>query len=309
VGSAMPYEVLSHGRVTWTNITKPASADMERLHEVYPQFHPLDLEDCLSHLERPKIDEYDDYLFIVMQFPQWDASSRISRPGEVDMFIGSDFLVTVHNGELKPLVTFYEQATDYASIREQYMAHGASRLMHAVVDRLVDNVFPLLYKVDANIRNIENDIFTEDTREVIQDLAIIRRDIIALRRIIRPQLAILANLEDVDRPFIREDLDVYFGDILDHLTKARDIVEDDAEVVVGLADTTDTLASYRINEVMRILTVISVIMLPLTLISGIYGMNIPLPFMQSPGSFFGIMGLMLLISIGMLLYFRHRRWL
>jgi len=305
----MTYKVLSHGRVKWTNITKPTSADMERLREAYPHFHPLDLEDCLSHLERPKIDEYDDYLFIVMQFPQWDAASRVSRPAEVDMFIGSGFFVTVHSGELKPLVNFFREASQDPSVREHYMRRGAGRLMHTVVDQLVDYVFPLLYKVDANIRAIENEIFTEDARQIVQEISIVRRDIIALRRIIRPQLAILANLEDVDRPFIHEDLDVYFGDILDHMTKARDIVEDDAEVIAGLADTTDTLASYRINEVMRILTVISVIMLPLTLISGIYGMNVPLPFKDHQGSFFGIMGLMLLISIGMLLYFRHRRWL
>ena len=305
----MTYEVLSHGRVNWTNITKPTSADMERLREVYPHFHPLDLEDCLSQLERPKIDEYDDYLFIVMQFPQWDAASRVSRPAEVDMFIGSGYFVTVHSGELKPLVNFFHEVSNDASVREQFMGRGAGRLMHTIVDQLVDYVFPLLYKVDANIRAIENDIFTEDARQVVQEISIVRRDIIALRRIIRPQLAILANLEEVDRPFIHEELDVYFGDILDHMTKARDIVEDDAEVIAGLADTTDTLASYRINEVMRILTVISVIMLPLTLISGIYGMNIPLPFEENAGSFIGIMGLMLLISIGMLLYFRYRHWL
>ena len=305
----MTYQALSHGRITWINITKPTSAHMERLREAYPHFHPLDLEDCLSHLERPKIDEYDDYLFLVMHFPQWDASSRISRPAEVDMFVGSGYLVTVHDGELKPLVEFYRQAENEPAIRERHMMHGASRLMHAVVDRLVDYLFPLLYKVDANIRAIEEAIFTEDTRKVVQDISFARRDIIALRRIIRPQVPILANLEEMDRPFIREDLDVYFGDILDHLRKARDIVEDDAEVIAGLADTSDTLASYRINEVMRILTVISVIMLPLTLIAGIYGMNIALPFQRESGSFYGVMGLMLIISIGMLLYFRHRRWL
>lgn len=305
----MSYKELTHGRVTWTDISKPTTTDMERLKDKYPHFHPLDLEDCLSHLERPKIDEYDDYLFIVMQFPTWDAANRISRPAEVDMFIGSGYLVTVHNSELKPLNNFYQQAESDDEVRQKYMAAGASRLLHAVVDRLVDYVFPLLYKVDGHIRNLEDDIFKEDTRRVIQELAIVRRDVIALRRIIRPQLAILANLEEVDRPFIREDLDVYFGDILDHLSKARDIVEDDTEVIAGLADTTDTLASHRINEVMRILTVISVIMLPLTLISGIYGMNIPLPFGGNPNSFFGIMVLMLFISTGMLVYFRYRHWL
>lgn len=305
----MSFETISHGRVTWTNITRPTSADMQRLSEAYAQFHPLALEDCLSHIERPKIDEYDDHLFIVMHVPQWDASSRISRPAEVDFFIGPGYLVTVHAGELKPLDNFYEQVNTDPEIRTRYMSQGASRLMHAVMDRLTDYIFPLLYKVDSNIRTLEDGIFTEDTRQIVQELTFARRDIIALRRIIRPQVGILATLEEMDRPFIREDLDDYFGDILDHMTKARDIIEDSAEVIAGLADTTDTLASYRINEVMRILTVISVIMLPLTLISGIYGMNVPLPFGDSRLSFVGIMGGMLFISLAMLAYFRYRRWL
>ena len=305
----MSYQVLRHGRITWTNITTPTSADMERLREVYPQFHPLDIEDCLSRIERPKIDEYDDYLFIVMHFPQWDASRRISRPAEIDMFIGPGYVVTVHEGELKPLVKLYQQAESDEQVREKIMAQGASRLLHAVIDRLVDYVFPILYKIDSNIHAIEDALFTQDTRKIVQEIAIMRRDIILLRRIVRPQLPILENLEEVDRPFIQEEMDVYFGDILDHLKKARDIIDDDAEVINGLADTSDTLASYRINEVMRILTVISVIMLPLTLISGIYGMNVPLPFGQDSTSFFGIMVLMVFISAGMLVYFRHRGWL
>jgi magnesium transporter len=163
--------------------------------------------------------------------------------------------------------------------------------------------------VDGNIRHIEEEVFAEDSRQLIQDLSFVRRDIIALRRIIRPQISIVDNLEKVDRPFIREDLDVYFGDILDHLVKASDIVEDDLEVIRGLSDTASTLISYRLNEVMQILTVISVIMLPLTLISGIYGMNVALPLDEQPMAFPIILGMMFFIALSMLWYFRHRGWL
>ncbi len=305
----MPYQGISYGRIKWTDIVRPTTADIARLHDEYPQFHPLDLEDCLSRIERPKVDEYDDYLFIVMQFPRWDARRRVSRPAEVDFFIGSGFLVTVHEGELTTLQDFFEDCHNNEDTRQQHMSAGASHLLHSVIDRLVDYIFPILYKVDENIHAIEDNLFSQDAQKVIQHIAIVRRDIIALRRIIRPQVLIMHNLEQVDRPFIREDLDVYFGDILDHLQKARDIVEDDAEMIVSLADTNDALASYRINEVMRILTVISVIMLPLTLISGILGMNIPLPLPNSALAFWGTMGVMLLVSVGMLVYFRYRHWL
>ncbi len=305
----MPYESISQNTITWVNITHPTPADLERLHQEYPHFHPLDLEDCLSRIERPKIDEYDTYLFIVMQFPVWDAVRRISRPSEVDFFLGSGYLITVHDGDLKPLNNLFGQCRDDQQARERYMSNGASRLFHTAIDHLVDYIFPILYKVDANIHEIEERLFSENARETIQNIAIVRRDIIALRRIIKPQVLIVHNLEQIDRPFIREDLDIYFGDILDHLQKARDIVEDNAEMIASLADTNNALTSYRINEVMRILAVISVIMLPLTLIAGLFGMNVPLPLRDHPVSFWLTLGMMLVISFMMLVYFRYRRWL
>ena len=304
----MGVELLTHGRVTWVNIEKPTPEDMAYLRERYP-FHPLDLEDCLSRLERPKIDEYDDYLFIIMQFPVFDDAHRVSRPSEVDMFIGAGYLVTVHDGNLWPIAKLFDGCQADEQLRQRHMGRGASRLLHDVVDRLVDYCFPILYKVDASIQEIEEDIFTEDVKGVVQEISWVRRDIIALQRIVKPQIAIVANLEHKDRPFIREGLDVYFGDVLDHLYKAWDMLEDHRDVIEGLSDTANTLTTYRINEVMKILTIISVIMLPLTLLSGIYGMNIALPLANFPLSFLLILLLMAVIAGGMILYFRKRRWI
>ena len=300
---------IQHGRVTWVNIERVTAEDVMALREAYPHFHPLDLEDLMSRIERPKIDEYDDYLFVVMQFPLWDPVERVSRASEVDMFVGSGYFVTVHDGMLKPLRHLFEQCEADPEVREQIMGRGASRVFYAVIDRLVDYILPILYKVDANIHLLEEEIFLEDSRQLMQDLSFIRRDIIALRRIIRPQIAIVENLENVDRPFIREDLDVYFGDILDHLVKAYDIVEDHLAVIQGLGDTAQTLVNYRLNEIMQILTVITVILMPLELIAGIYGMNIALPLMDETAAFLVVTGLMFTIALGMLVYFRHRGWL
>jgi magnesium transporter len=305
----MGVEVLTHGRLTWVNIEKPTPADMDYLRQHYSFFHPLDLEDCLSRLERPKIDEYDDYLFIIMQFPVFDSLSRVSRPSDIDMFLGAGFLVTVHDGNLWPITKLFDDCQAEEQVRQKHMGREASRLLHDVIDRLVDYCFPILYKVDANIREIEEDIFTEEVPDVVREISWVRRDIIALQRIVKPQIAIVGNLEHKDRPIIREELDVYFGDILDHLYRAWDMLEDSRDVIEGLSDTADTLTSYRINEVMKILTIISVIMLPLTLLSGIYGMNINLPLAQHPLSFLLILCLMALVAGGMLFYFRKRRWI
>jgi magnesium transporter len=305
----MTTRTLTYGKVTWTDITSITENDIRLLKANHPSFHPLDLEDLMSRIERPKIDEYDDYLFVVMHFPIWDPKNRVSRAGEVDLFIGHGYLVTVHDGVLKPMNNLFLMCQEDEQARHKFMGKGSSRLFYAVIDSLVDYILPILYKVDANIRAIEEDLFTQDLRHVIEDITFVRRDIIALRRIIRPQIGIVANLEKVERPFIHEELDVYFGDILDHLQKASDLLGDHDEVIDVLADSADTLASHRINEVMRILTVISVIMLPLSLIAGVYGMNVPLPGMASPHAFWLIMGGMLILSVGMLVIFRRRRWL
>jgi magnesium transporter len=282
---------------------------MDYLLERYPVFHPLDLEDCLSRIERPKIDEYENYLFIIMQFPVFDSSRRVSRPGEVDIFIGAGYLVTVHDGNLWPITKLFDDCEADEQTRQRHMGRGSSRLLHDVIDRLVDYCFPIFYKVDANIREIEEDIFTEEMSRVVQEISWVRRDIIALQRIVKPQISIVANLEHKDRPFIREELEAYFGDVLDHLYKAWDMLEDHRDVIEGLSDTSNTLTSYRINEVIKILTIISVIMLPLTLLSGIYGMNVPLPLANSPYAFPIMLSLMVVVAGGMLLYFKKKHWM
>jgi magnesium transporter len=304
----MSVEVITYGKVTWVNIEKPIPEDMEYLREEY-NFHPLDLEDCLSPIERPKIDEYEDYLFIVMHFPIYNRDQQVSQPSEVDFFIGARYLITVHEGNLKPMARLFDECQQDEEKRREFMSKGAARLLYAILDYLVDYIMPILYKVSSNIRQIERDMFTEDMRHIVRGISIVRRDIIALRRIIKPQIAIVSNLEHRDRPFIQDELDVYFGDIVDAFSKAWDTLEDHEDIMEALSDTSDSLTSYRINEVMRILTVISVLMLPLTLVSGIYGMNVHLPLGQHPWGFFYVVSFMVLIGGGMLLYFRHRGWL
>jgi len=304
----MSVQTITHGKVTWTDIENPTNEDIQVLRRNF-NFHPLDLEDCLSKIERPKIDEYDDYLFIVMHFPIYDRDREVSQSAEIDFFIGANYLVTVHDSRLKPLLQFFEDCRDYKQTRERYMGAGASRLLHSVIDKLVDYCFPVLTKVDRNIQTIEDEIFTENMRQIVQRISVVRRDIIALRRIIKPQLPIVANLEHVDRPFIREDLDVYFGDIHDHLQKAWEILEEQRQVLEGLSETSESVISYRINDVMKLLTIISVMMLPLSLISSVYGMNVILPGENSPWAFLIIIGAMLVILLVMLMFFKKKSWL
>lgn len=300
---------LTYGRVTWLNIVQPTPADVERLRELYPYIHPLNLEDIRSPLERPKIDEDDDYLFVVMHFPYWDARQALTRAKEVDFFVGRGYVVTIHDGALKPLVTLYQLCENDEDQRQRLLGGGANRVFYIIVDQLVDYIQPILRKVDSNIRRIEETIFTADPRQIIEEISLVRRDIISLRRIIRQQVPIVEQLEQGEYPILHEDLEEYFGDIADHLYRERDIIDENYEIINSLSDTANSLATYRINEIMRILTVISVIMLPLTLISGVFGMNVDLPFDEHPYSFLLVVSIMIGITAAMLLVFRRRGWL
>jgi magnesium transporter len=300
---------LAGSRTTWINVIHPTPQDVEALRRMYPFFHPLNLEDTLSPIERPKIDDGDDYLFVVLHFPLWDAAQRLSRQSEVDLFVGRGFVITLHDGDLKPLKDLYEGCQAQDDQLRKLLGSSASHAFYVIIDKLVDYCFPIMRKVDSNIRAIEERIFTDEDMRLIRDIAIVRRDVIALRRIIRQQVPILENLERVERPIIQEDLDEYFGDIVDHMHTLRDIIDEDFEIIGGLADTADTLINHRLNAVIRVLTVISVIILPLTLVSGIYGMNVNLPLDEHPDAFFAVIGLMLVIALVLLFLFKRRRWL
>ncbi len=305
----MPTFHLQHNRVTWTNIVNPTPQDVEALRLAHPYIHPLNLEDLTSVLERPKIDEQENYLFIVMHFPLWDPVKRLSVATEVEFILGRHFLVTIHDGKLKPLTKLFNACQADNSEAQRWLGKGANDAFYYIVDQLVDYIFPILRKVDANITSIQERIITDDTRTIIRDIGFVRRDVIALRRLIRQQVPIVEFLENTQHPVIREELDEYFGDIVDHLHRARDIIDEDAEIIVGLSDTANIVVNHRLNEIIRILTVISVIILPLNLVSSIYGMNVNLPLDEHPLAFIIVNGVMLIVAIFMLIYFRRRRWL
>lgn len=306
----MTIHTLTHDDTTWLNVVNPTQADIDALHESYPFLTPLNLEDITSGIERPKIDREDDYLFVILQVPRWDAHLRLTRPYEVDLIVGRDFVITAHDGRLKPLDRMYAAADDDAAQAAALLGHGSIHAFYLIVDKLIDYIFPILRKIDINIRTLEERIFSSDTRAVIREIAILRRDIIAIQRIIR-QLSPVIEVLDISlrRVFRDDDLTDYFDDLVDHIHRARDIIDEDSDVVAALGDTADKLLSHRLNNIIRVLTVFSVIMLPLTLISSIYGMNVALPLQEHPQSFALISVAMVVIGLGMLAFFRWRRWL
>lgn len=306
----MTTTLLTEGRVTWTHIFQPDAGDMRQLSARYPHFHPLNLKDCGADLEFPKLDHHDEYLFMVVQLPRWNANERISQPVELDIFIARGALVTVLHEELKPLTDLFSRAQTDAEARAALMDRGASPLLYDLLNALVDYCFPILNKVDQQIRHVEARLFRDEPHHLLSEIALVRRDVIALRRILNPQLDVIRKLEQGNWPFIHEDLDLYWSDIGDHLAQLRAMLDEQVEVICGLSETVDTLASHRIDRVVQVLTVITMLTLPLSLLSTVFSMNVRLPFYDSPVVFFvSVIAVALVITLLLLWWLRRRRWL
>jgi magnesium transporter len=301
-------ESLTWGNLTWVNIEDPTEQETEYLAQNY-HFHPLDLDDCLSQIQRPKIDEYEDYLFLVFHFPVFNRDARVTTPSQLSVFIGKNYLITLHKGELKPLVKLFRECQIDEESRQEYFSKGSGYLLYRLIDRLVDYCLPILSKVGNNIEDAEDSVFSDRMRGTIKEISILRRDIISFRRIIWPMRAVIGSLEPKLRRFSTMDMTVYFGDIVDHVDKIWDTLDEYKEVIEGLKDTYDSLATNRTNEVMRILTVIATVLLPITVVSSVWGMNITLPFERSSLALLYVVLIMLVIVGGMLYFFRRQHWI
>jgi len=301
-------ESLKWGRITWLNVEQPTAKDIEYLAKNY-LFHPLELEDCRSRIELPKMDEHENYLFLVLHFPVFNKEARVTTPSQVSIFIAEDFMVTVHTGDLKPLSKLFQDCQQNERAREENMGRSSGYLLYRALDRLVDYCFPILNKVIANIESVEDKLFTVRGRDVVRDISILRRDIMAYRRIMRPQPAILKSLEEKDYPFLREDLDVYFGDIGDHIAKITETLAEYREVLEGINASSDSLFTHSTSDVTKMLTVLGTVLLPLLVVASLYGMNVSLPFGNNPLAFLFIILITMGISGIMLAFFRYRRWI
>ncbi|MFC1875067.1 magnesium/cobalt transporter CorA [Chloroflexota bacterium] len=299
-------ESLAWGDLTWVDIEPPTERETEYLAQNYP-FHPLDLDDTLSRKQRPKIDEYREYLFLVFHLPRYRKDEQVLTSSQLAVFIGPNYLITLHKGELKPLVKLFKECQIDEESRQEYLSNGSGYLLYRILDRLVDYCLPILDKVGNGIEEVEDDIFAARRSGTIREISRLRRDVIAFRRIIWPMRAVVGSLEPKVRRFINTDLAVYFGDMVDHLDKIWDGLDEYKEIIEGLSDTYDSLATNRTNEVVRILTIIATILLPITVVSSVYGMNISLPFMDSDYALLYVFLIMLVIIVGVLYFLRRIR--
>jgi len=302
-----PTIIEDHG-IRWIHIPKPRHSAQEWLQSRF-EFHPLDYEDIYSRNQRPKVDRYDDYLFVVLQFPRFDRDHDRLTVVELDLFVGGDYIVTLPNNDLEPIDSLFSRCWESEEVREGYFEKGTAFLLYKVVDHAVDASFPMLRKMGQKLERIEDDIFEGKSDEIVRDISNAKQEIITFRRIIRPQRIAFRDLERAMDVVAPEELDVYFDDVIDASERIWDTLENYKEVVEGLEDSNESIISHRTNDTLKVLTSITVIVLPLTLLASLFGMNVRFPGVNTDSMFWAITVVMAVILGAMVIVFRRRGWL
>ena len=296
-------EISANG-LTWIHVDHPGALEAAELAERFG-FHELDIEDVLSKRQRPKIDEYPNYLFIVLHFPFYDKTVQRLNAAELDVFLGPDFVVTLPNVELLPVTYLFRRCEDDPERREDLFSKGSGYLLYHVLDDLFDYCFPILDKIATKLDTIEDEMFEGRSEEVVRDISNAKQEIISYRKIIKPERSTLRVLERYTQRFLPEELEVYYDDIVDASERVWDLLDNYKEVVEALEATNESVISHRQNYRLQLLTVFSVIFLPLTLISGVFGMN----FDFDSAGFLATVAVIGVLFVGALSFFRWKRWL
>lgn len=273
-------------------------------------FHPLHLEDILSPIQRPKIDLEDEYIFFVLHFPQFNSQTQKIDSKEIDFFLTQNEVIVVINNQYLALDAIISRIFKHKKEREKIMKKGTAVLIYYLFDQLFDSLFPLLEDLEKNLDTIDKNVFVKNPKNIADQISFLRRNVIFCQTLMKPELNSFSKLEDVNHKFLTKEIKTYFSNITDHLKKIWDRLEDINELSNNLSSTFGSYLSFKTNETIKFLTIISTILLPLTLLSGIYGMNLSfLPLSNHPNALAIISFIMLLIISFMLFLFRVKRWI
>lgn len=311
-------EAVTSGGLTWVNIEKPTQKEMSILAQNYP-FHHLALEDCLSKIQLTKIDKHEDYLFLLLHFPSLRNEGRVILPSQLSIFLGKNYLVTIHQGDIKPLSEKFQACKKDEQARQSTICKSSAYLLYRIIDGLVDSFFPILDKVLGELNEIEDWVFDERV-EVVREVSVLRREIAVLRRIAFPLKRVVVDLVKEASRYTADDLSIYFSDVQDHMDKVWETLEECKETIEIYKDTDFMLSTEKTSKILAILTIIFTLSIPATVVGTLYGMNIHLPGGIQTGPwilpFFGVYTTFIILLIAsaipallMLWYFRRLGWL
>lgn len=293
--------------VIWVDMSEPTSEDEHVLLNLF-HFHPLTVEDCRENRHYPKIEEFPGYIYLIVHGVRADTSSDRFNTIELDGFLGPNYVITYHHDEFRSINAVKQLLRTTPVVCRR----GAGYLLHQILDRIVDYYSPVIDDFDNRIDELEAKIFVgrSSNNEMLSDIMNIKRSVLRLRRISIKQLDVLLRISRGEFELVPQSLLPFYRDIYDHLVRVTDLAESYRDLITGLLDAHLSVVSNRLNEVMKVLTIFSAIMMPLTFIVGVYGMNFEhMPELQSRYGYYVVWGIMISVAVGMLIFFRKRGWL
>lgn len=303
----MPVQTLKIHKLTWVHISSLQERDVLFLEDNF-HFHHLDMKDCLEGVQRPKLDTYRSYLFMIFHFPSYDAEIRRVGIRSLNVFLGKDFLVTITNEPDEYLDEHYKKLETKAQKNLPFdpFKNSAAYLLYKIIDERYHKSLPVVNDIARHLNEVEEDVYSNRNKDATTNLAVIRRNILSLRRIMEPQLKMVDRLVNIDNAAVPPKLQVYLDDVHDYLENMWAAMENYRDTVDSLYNTNESFINQRTNEVIKALTVISVALLPMTLVASIYGMNVTgLPFADHPIGVWLIFALMAGMVFGAI-YFARR---
>jgi len=288
----------------WVELENPTKDELNLIKENF-NLHPLTVEDCVNTNARPKIDQFPTYLFLILHAAGYNERTLKVKTLELNICVGKNFLLTIHMDSIPSIRNAWNRAEKNVSL----MSGGSDNLLYHVVDSLVDNYFPVIDMLDTRIDKIENEVFSEPQESTLKQIFSVKNDILFLRRFIAPQRETINLLAKGDHAFINPSTGIYFRDISDNIIFILDAIDTYRDTLAGALDAYLSNIGQKTNEIMKTLTIIATIMMPLTLITGIYGMNFK--YMPEISWKFGYLGFYILVALvagGMLLYIKKNKW-
>jgi magnesium transporter len=291
----------------WVDFAAPSSEELALLATGFG-FHPLAVEDAVASAHHPKIEAYDGYLYLILHGIDYRKSQEAFATHDTDFFLGRNYLVTVHDGQTRSVAS----VSDLCQRNDLILAEGPGALMHRIIDRMVDNYRPEVDELEDWLDELERDVFDNPRSDLPREILEAKSDIRSLRRIALPQRDAVGRLARREFPLISDELAYRFRDVYDNLVRISDESLLFQDRITSLLDVHLSNTSNRLNQIMKVLTVITVIFMPLTLVAGLYGMNMRLPLVANdhdPRPFWWLGGAMFVAVVAMLAYFRRKKWL
>jgi magnesium transporter len=294
------------GALHWIDLEQPTPEEAAILKDTF-HFHPLAIEDCLEDVHHPKLDEYDGYLFAIVHGIRFDAPTEEFVTRELDIFLSPTYLVTHHKGPMRSITAAREQCSKGL---QNAIPRGTGFLLHFILDQMFEHYFPSLDAIEDQIQLLQVECFSNPTTQTLEKVFALRSDVMTLRRICLPQREIMHRLARGDYPGITDKAAIYFRDIYDNLYRIVDAAMQYQDLVQGTMDAYLSAVNNRLNETMKRLTVISALLAPLTVITGIYGMNFEfLPELHWRYGYFFVLALMATICSVLIYWFKKKQWI